>query len=145
MTLVCPPRDPVGLPDDAPELAALGFFSVGPRFRNDRLERAADQIAVVTRGVIGLSVACARCHDHRCDPIPIEDYYSLYGVMQDYRRQLSVDATDTLTRNCRPYFLGYHDMHVGGQIQIRAVVSKRKVEHSAMTPLAAELLQLTQR
>ncbi|KAA5547160.1 DUF1553 domain-containing protein [Roseiconus nitratireducens] len=65
---------------DAPELAALGFLTVGPRFRNNRLEQAADKIDVVCRGVMGLTVACARCHDHKYDPVPIEDYYSLYGV-----------------------------------------------------------------
>ncbi|MCM2372257.1 PSD1 and planctomycete cytochrome C domain-containing protein [Aporhodopirellula aestuarii] len=173
--------DSLGMPDDAPELAALGFITVGPRFRNDRLERAADQIDVVTRGLMGLTVACARCHDHKYDPIPIEDYYSLYGVMAScevpdefpnitggeipeelqedfqrqlakaqnamtkYRRELRADAIEKLTKNCKPYFLGYYDMHVGSQMQIRAVVSKRKVEHSAMTPLAAELLKYTRR
>ncbi len=64
----------------APELAALGLLTVGPRFRNDRLEIAADQIDVVCRGLMGITVSCARCHDHKYDPVPIEDYYSLYGV-----------------------------------------------------------------
>ena len=39
-----------------------------------------DRIDVVTRGLMGLTVACARCHDHKYDPIPADDYYSLYGV-----------------------------------------------------------------
>ncbi|WP_231603735.1 PSD1 and planctomycete cytochrome C domain-containing protein [Neorhodopirellula pilleata] len=65
---------------DAPELAALGFLTVGPLFRNDRLEQAADKIDVVGRGLMGITISCARCHDHKYDPIPIEDYYSLYGV-----------------------------------------------------------------
>lgn len=65
---------------DAPELAALGFLTVGPKFRNNRLEQIADKIDVVGRGLMGITVSCARCHDHKYDPIPIEDYYSLYGV-----------------------------------------------------------------
>jgi hypothetical protein len=39
-----------------------------------------DRIDVVTRGLLGLTVTCARCHDHKFDPIPTRDYYSLYGV-----------------------------------------------------------------
>lgn len=65
---------------DAPELAALGFLTVGPKFRNNRLEQIADKIDVVGRGLMGITISCARCHDHKYDPIPIEDYYSLYGV-----------------------------------------------------------------
>ncbi len=65
---------------DAPELAALGFLTIGPQFRNDRLEQAADKIDVIGRGLMGITISCARCHDHKYDPIPIEDYYSLYGV-----------------------------------------------------------------
>ncbi|MEM9366632.1 MAG: PSD1 and planctomycete cytochrome C domain-containing protein [Planctomycetota bacterium] len=65
---------------DSPELAALGFLTVGPQFGNNRLERIADKIDVVCRGLMGVTVSCARCHDHKYDPIPTEDYYSLYGV-----------------------------------------------------------------
>ena len=72
--------DRLGLPPDAPELAALGFLSVGPVFIGDRIYQADDRLDVTTRGLMGLTVACARCHDHKYDPIPTEDYYSLFGV-----------------------------------------------------------------
>ncbi len=39
-----------------------------------------DRVDVVSRGLLGLTVACARCHDHKFDPIPTEDYYALAGV-----------------------------------------------------------------
>lgn len=64
----------------SPSLAALGLLTVGSRFRNNEQEQIADRIDVVTRGFLGFSVACARCHDHKYDPIPTADYYSLYGV-----------------------------------------------------------------
>ncbi|WP_052031427.1 PSD1 and planctomycete cytochrome C domain-containing protein [Novipirellula maiorica] len=64
----------------APELAAMGLLTVGPQFRNNRVEQAADKIDVVCRGLMGITVACARCHDHKYDPVPTEDFYSLYGV-----------------------------------------------------------------
>lgn len=66
--------------DDRQALAAMGFLSVGRRFMNRQHDIIDDRIDVVTRGFLGLSVACSRCHDHKYDPIPTADYYSLYGV-----------------------------------------------------------------
>ena len=45
-----------------------------------RADERHDRVDVVTRGFLGLTVACARCHDHKYDPIPQTDYYSLAGV-----------------------------------------------------------------
>ena len=72
--------DQLGLPDGDPALAALGFLTVGMQFRNyhDTID---DQIDVVTRGLMGLTVTCARCHDHKFDPIPTADYYALYAAI----------------------------------------------------------------
>ncbi len=63
-------------------LAALGFFACGPVYYGDRnkLDQYADRIDTLTRGFLGLTVACARCHDHKYDPIPTTDYYALEGV-----------------------------------------------------------------
>ena len=62
------------------DLAALGFLTVGNRFLNRDHLIIDDRIDVVSRGLMGMTVACARCHDHFFDPIPQKDYYSLYGV-----------------------------------------------------------------
>ncbi len=72
--------DKLGLPESSPELAALGFLTVGRRNLNNRMDIIDDRIDVTARGLMGLTVACARCHDHKFDPIPTADYYSLYGV-----------------------------------------------------------------
>lgn len=69
-----PPRD------ENLSLAAMGFLTVGRRFSNNQHDIIDDRIDVVTRGLLGLTVACARCHDHKYDAIPTADYYSLYGV-----------------------------------------------------------------
>ncbi len=61
-------------------LAAMGFLTLGRMFDNNIHDVIDDRIDVVTRGMLGLTVACARCHDHKYDPIPTADYYSLYGV-----------------------------------------------------------------
>jgi hypothetical protein len=68
--------------DDPKKLAALGFLTVGGHFMGNVHDIIDDRIDTVTRGFLGLTVACARCHDHKFDPIPQADYYSLYGVFR---------------------------------------------------------------
>jgi mono/diheme cytochrome c family protein len=72
--------DLLPLGDDKRPLAALGYLTLGRRFLNNQPDIIDDRIDVVTRGFMGLTVTCARCHDHKYDPVPITDYYSLYGV-----------------------------------------------------------------
>ncbi len=74
--------DHLDLGEDKHPLAALGFLTLGRRFVGNIHDITDDRIDVVTRGTLGLTVTCARCHDHKFDPIPTEDYYSLYGVFR---------------------------------------------------------------
>ena len=67
---------------DKKSLAALGFLTVGGHFMGNTHDIIDDRIDVMTRGLMGLTVSCARCHDHKFDPIPTADYYSLYGIMR---------------------------------------------------------------
>ena len=72
-------------PDDLRQRAALGFIGLGPKYyRRNSPEVMADEwedrVDTVTRGMLGITVACARCHDHKYDPIPTDDYYALAGV-----------------------------------------------------------------
>jgi hypothetical protein len=62
-------------------LQALGFLTLGARFMGNIHDVIDDRIDVVCRGLMSLTVTCARCHDHKFDPIPAQDYYSLYGVL----------------------------------------------------------------
>ncbi|HIL68758.1 MAG TPA: DUF1549 domain-containing protein, partial [Verrucomicrobia bacterium] len=66
-------------------IAALGFLGLGPKYYNRgklevQAEEWADRVDTVTRTFLGLTVACARCHDHKYDPITSADYYALAGV-----------------------------------------------------------------
>jgi hypothetical protein len=70
-------------PDDPSAAAAMGFLTLGRRFLGVTPDIIDDRIDVVCRGLMGLTVGCARCHDHKFDPIPTADYYSLYGVFED--------------------------------------------------------------
>ena len=65
---------------DDSDLAALGFLTLGPRFNDNNNDIINDRIDVVCKGFLGLTVTCARCHDHKFDPIPQKDYYSLRGI-----------------------------------------------------------------
>jgi hypothetical protein len=60
--------------------AAMGFLTLGRRFLNRQPDIIDDRIDVLCRGTMALTVGCARCHDHKYDPVPMADYYSLYGV-----------------------------------------------------------------
>ena len=79
-----------GEPTD--RLPALGFFALGPHYYMDAGEAKAaeaaeldDRVDVLGRGFLGLTVACARCHDHKFDPITTQDYYALAGVFKSSR------------------------------------------------------------
>ncbi|HET6880350.1 MAG TPA: DUF1553 domain-containing protein, partial [Pirellulales bacterium] len=67
---------------------ATGFLAIGPKGLNEknaeqyRMDVVDDQIDATTRGMLALTVACARCHDHKFDPIPTTDYYALAGIFR---------------------------------------------------------------
>ncbi|MSU34453.1 MAG: DUF1549 domain-containing protein [Pedosphaera sp.] len=78
------------------QLTATGFLMLGPKalFEPNRTKLEMDivdeQIDVTTRAFLGLTVSCARCHDHKFDPIPTRDYYALAGIFR---------STTTLVEN----------------------------------------------
>lgn len=80
--------DQITPPVEVWRLAAMGFLTLGRLFDNNPPDIYDDQIDVVTRGFLGLTVACARCHDHKYDAIPTADYYSLYGVFANSQRPI---------------------------------------------------------
>jgi hypothetical protein len=81
------------LPFTSPEqhnqqLIATGLLALGPKDLNERdrakfvMDNVDEQIDVVGRAVLGMTISCARCHDHKFDPIPTEEYYSLAGIFR---------------------------------------------------------------
>ena len=70
----------------AEQLIATGYLAIGTKSHNARgrpqfqMDLADEQIDAVTQGMLGLTVSCARCHDHKFDPIPQKDYYAVAGI-----------------------------------------------------------------
>lgn len=83
-------------PGDQHILAALGFLTLGNQHDGRRNDIIDDRIDVTTKAFLGLTVSCARCHDHKFDPIPTKDYYSLYGVFANTVEPRSVMQAPTL-------------------------------------------------
>ena len=83
-------------PTDQHILAALGFLTLGNQHDGGRNDIIDDRIDVTTKAFLGMTVACARCHDHKFDPIPTKDYYSLYGVFANTAEPKSIFLEPTL-------------------------------------------------
>lgn len=72
----------------AERIVATGFLALGPKTLNERsglryeLDVVDEQIDVTTQAFLGITVACARCHDHKFDPIPQADYYAIAGIFR---------------------------------------------------------------
>ena len=82
-------------PDREDRLAAVGYFALGPHYYGNAIaEELDDRVDTLCRGMLGLTVACARCHDHKFDPIPTKDYYSLAGIFAStqYKEYPMADA-----------------------------------------------------
>jgi len=86
------------------DLAAMGFLTLGERFNGNNNDIINDRIDVVTKGFLGLTVTCARCHDHKFDPIPTRDYYSLHGVFNS-----SIEVSPVVIGKTDYSIAGYRD------------------------------------
>jgi hypothetical protein len=123
--------------DDKSDLAALGFLTVGRSFLNRQPDIIDDRIDVVSRGLLGLTVTCARCHDHKYDPIPTKDYYSLYGVFASSAapKELPLLAAPKMS----PDYAAYLKELGAREAEISKFKETRRVEISATFRSASQL------
>jgi len=92
---------------------ATGFFALGPTYKSDggdpdsvaqaKGETLDDRIDILTRGLLGITGSCARCHDHKFDPIPQQDYYSLAGIFNNTAMQNRPLAPDEVVKRFNDY------------------------------------------
>jgi hypothetical protein len=100
----------------AENLVATGFLAVGPKSlaeqngRQFRLDLVDEQIDVSTQVILGVSVACARCHDHKFDPIPQADYYALAGIFQNTTTHYGTVSTQQNRRASNLLILPIEDL-----------------------------------
>ncbi|MDA1161642.1 MAG: PSD1 and planctomycete cytochrome C domain-containing protein [Planctomycetota bacterium] len=95
------------LPSESPaerdrHLIATGFLAMASKpakamNTSFEMDVVADQIDVIGTGIMGISVACARCHDHKFDPIPTRDYYALAGIFTSTQTMWGISANEKLT------------------------------------------------
>ena len=128
------------------DLRALGYLGAGPVYHKDaRLSKDVietlftddwdERVDAVSRGILGLTVACARCHDHKFDPIPTKDYYGLAGVFAStVQAPRPLAATDPKTElqfmaaAQRMFFLNYASNLMKGEPGTKPEESRQKSE-----------------
>lgn len=104
--------DRIATAENPEPLAALGFLTLGRRFLNNNADIMDDRIDVTTRGLMGITVACARCHDHKFDPISQKDYYAMFGVFASSVEPESKDLPE-LKSNIDPVSLAEYRKQLG--------------------------------
>jgi cytochrome c553 len=128
----------------AEHLVATGFLAVGVKDVNQRfkvryiMDNVNEQIDTVTRSVLALTASCARCHDHKFDPIPTSDYYALAGIFE------STDLCAALRNKMGGGGLDYYDPHLllrlaGGPAQDQAGSAKIQLLQRDVRQARAEL------
>ena len=107
------------------DLAAMGFLTLGRRFIGVEQDIIDDRIDTVTRGMLGLTVSCSRCHDHKYDPIPTADYYALYGIFDSSHEKMIAlqENDDAVLKERRAKLAAEFEKHA-------AAVEKRHLERA---------------
>jgi hypothetical protein len=109
------------------QLTATGFLMVGPKVLADRdfLKRKMDvvdeQVDTIGKVFLGLTLGCARCHDHKFDPVPTADYYALAGILASTRTLDGIKQNNAVVSGWMVRALG-----PGGETQLAAFKEHQK-------------------
>jgi len=123
------------LPSDTParrdrQLIATGFLAIGAKPAkamngNFDMDVVADQIGVIGSGIMGISIGCARCHDHKHDPITARDYYALAGIFRSTETLWGAAAHEGLTAPQTPL----HELQAAPRLAPRAELQQVMLGH----------------
>lgn len=136
-------------PDDPSAVIATGFLAAGPwdysgfvtaiqgtaASRGTRLQDLDNMLTTVMTTSVGLTVGCAKCHDHKFDPIPQKDYYSLQAVFAGVRRGDRISrgrATEEQARRMEQIRLDIHKKRIR-LAEIDALAPEARTEETAKT------------
>lgn len=142
-------------PGDPQALAATGFLTAGPTISNqqsekNRYDEMDDMLATTGSAVLGLTIGCARCHDHKYDPIPTRDYYGLLGAfMNTHRREAPWARQEEIQERRRQAKELERALHLARRRADqwsrpwRDMERQRRLSELEITPAERELLQAT--
>ena len=119
-------------PKDEPwRLAAMGFLTLGRMFDKNVHDQIDDKIDTVCRGLLGLTVSCARCHDHKYDAITSADYYALYGVFASSEAPLELPLIEPMEK--RPARAEFEKQAAARRAELRKFLD---VQHAMLSEQA---------
>jgi hypothetical protein len=132
--------------DQAEKIVATGFLALGPKGLNDQnprqfhMDLVDEQIDVVSQAMLGLTLACARCHDHKFDPVSQRDYYALAGI---FLSSETLYGTYAQQQNLRPSTLLELGPDAGQPASVAplepADMERLRREYAALDEAAAEM------
>lgn len=132
------------LVDPKQTAVATGFFVVGPTYHDDGgdpeskaqalAETLSDRVDTFSRAFLGLTVACARCHDHKFDPVTVQDYYAIAGIFKNTGLREFPLASEEVVKTYKDHQKAISDF----QSNIRKLDSEAKKEKRELTDVEKE-------
>lgn len=140
-------------------IVATGFLALGPKLvaEQDKVKMFYDivdeQIDVTGKAILGLTLACARCHDHKFDPISIKDYYSLASIFASSKQLAQIEGTVSklyyaplVPKNVAAQYEAHQQAVAAKQNEIDLVVGAEAVRYrNERAPLVAQYMLAARR
>jgi len=131
------------LPHSSPEerarqLTATAFLALGPTNYEEqnkdalRMDVVDEQLDLIGKGLLGMTIGCARCHDHKFDPVPTQDYYALAGILR---------STHTL-HNYTDNVAKWVDVPLPTDLQTEKEIAAHEAKVAELTPQIAKQRRL---